>query len=79
MSVASLGRFLGQDPESALRGANARFAWRFKQVEDLARKGGQDLHTMDLAGLEALWGQAKKLEAQEKASPNSTLHHKNDA
>jgi MazG family protein len=79
MSVASLGRFLGQDPESALRGANARFAWRFKQVEGLARKGGHDLHAMDLPGLEALWDQAKKLEALEKASPNSTSHPKNEA
>ncbi len=75
MSVASMGRFLGQDPENALRGANARFAWRFKQVESLARAGGHNLHEMDLSGLEALWDQAKILEAKEKDSRSSSPQH----
>jgi MazG family protein len=71
MSVASMGRFLRVDPETALRGANARFAWRFRRVEMLALKGGHQIHEMDLAALEVLWEQAKTLEKMQKDHPNT--------
>lgn len=71
MSVASMGRFLRVDPETALRGANARFDWRFRRVEELAVKEGHALHEMDLVALEALWEKAKVLEKMQKDSPNT--------
>ena len=64
LSVSSLGRFLGADPETSLRLANQRFESRFRDVEQLAESANVNLHDLDLDGLEELWGQAKALEAQ---------------
>lgn len=64
LSVSSLGRFLDADPETSLRLANRRFEARFRDVEKLAEDQQLNLHDLDLDGLEALWGQAKILEAE---------------
>ncbi|MGS1017732.1 nucleoside triphosphate pyrophosphohydrolase [Allosphingosinicella humi] len=55
-SVVNYARHLGIDPETALRGAAARFEARFRKVEQLAR---QPLGDMDIEALEALWQRAK--------------------
>jgi len=54
-ALANLARHLGVEPEAALRQANARFARRFRAMEDLARRRGLDLARMDLDGMESLW------------------------
>ncbi len=54
-----LARHLSIDPDSALRHANAKFERRFRRMEELARKRGKDLASMDLAGQDALWDEAK--------------------
>jgi len=57
--IANLARWLDVDAEGALREANDRFARRFHQVERLAAERELDLLAMSLAGLDALWAEAK--------------------
>jgi ATP diphosphatase len=56
-SVVNYARHLGINPETALRGATARFETRFRHVEEIASKPLKD---MDIEALEALWQQAKR-------------------
>jgi MazG family protein len=56
-SVANLARHHGVDPEAALRGANARFARRFRHVERRRAEGGHAAAGLDQ--LEAWWQEAK--------------------
>ena len=58
-SVANLARHLKADAESALEGASAKFARRFRAVEAGAKEAGRDLKAMSLAEMEALWEAAK--------------------
>lgn len=53
-------RHLGVDPESALRAGTNKFRARFEQVEQLAASRGIDLHSSDLATLDALWDEVKE-------------------
>jgi nucleoside triphosphate diphosphatase len=58
-TVVNLARHLKIDPESALRGSNAKFRRRFSAMESVA--GGSDaLATRTPAELDVLWNQAKK-------------------
>jgi tetrapyrrole methylase family protein / MazG family protein len=59
-AVVNVARHLDIDPETALRGASAKFRTRFEQVEAQASAQGRDLSTMTLAELDALWDQAKR-------------------
>ncbi len=57
-TVVNLARHLKVDPESALRGTNARFRRRFAAMEAVA--GGRDaLAASTPAQLDLLWNQAK--------------------
>jgi tetrapyrrole methylase family protein/MazG family protein/ATP diphosphatase len=57
-ALANLGRHLGVDPETALRGANQRFDRRFRHVERRSGEtGARDLETLD-----AYWREAKAAE-----------------
>ncbi len=59
----NLARHLRLDPETALRGANAKFRRRFNAMEKTA--GGRDeLAKKDPAELEEMWAQAKKTTLQ---------------
>jgi MazG family protein len=57
-ALANLGRRLGVDPETALRGANRRFERRFRHVETRSAESGR----RDLASLESFWTEAKRHE-----------------
>jgi len=59
-AVVNVARHLDIDPETALRGASAKFRSRFEQVEAHAGAQGRDLSTMTLTELDALWDQAKR-------------------
>lgn len=59
-SVVNLARHLGLDPESALRGATAKFRDRFVVVERLAAEEGLDLAAAPVATLDRLWAAAKR-------------------
>jgi nucleoside triphosphate diphosphatase len=60
--AANLARRLNVDPEIALRQANAKFERRFRAMEALASKRGQDFTALDLDAQEALWQDVKKTE-----------------
>jgi tetrapyrrole methylase family protein / MazG family protein len=59
-SVVNVARWLGHDPEAALRGAAGKFRRRFEFVERAAADAGLDLATADEAEVDALWEQAKR-------------------
>jgi ATP diphosphatase len=59
LAVANWARWLGIEPESALREANARFAERFQHVEDAAREEGVPLESLEVEELLRLWDAAK--------------------
>ncbi len=56
----NLGRKLGIDAETALRGANTKFEKRFRHMETALRDQGHHLQDLDLDSLEAGWQEAKK-------------------
>ena len=56
-TVVNLGRHLGVDAEMALRGTNARFRQRFRQMELLSSR---PLGELPAEELEALWVNAKQ-------------------
>jgi tetrapyrrole methylase family protein/MazG family protein len=58
-AVVNWARWLGVEPESALREANARFYRRFNYVERQAVAQNHPLDSMSLAEMDALWEAAK--------------------
>jgi tetrapyrrole methylase family protein/MazG family protein len=63
-AIANWARHLGVEPETALRKADARFAARFRAMEAWAEGEGQELESMELDRLEALWQSIKAKELQ---------------
>lgn len=66
--VTNLARHLKVDPESALRAANSKFEQRFRFIEQALREAGRAMEDCDLEQLDALWGEAKKLEKLDRPS-----------
>jgi MazG family protein len=58
-AIANLARKLGIEPESALRGANDKFARRFTALERRFRARDQDLHQATLQEMEEEWRRIK--------------------
>ena len=58
-TAVNIARYLGVEPEFALRRANAKFRGRFNRVEELAGGVGE-LEGKSAGELDALWGRAKK-------------------
>ncbi len=63
IAVVNLARFLHVSAEEALRGGNARFEQRFREVERTATAQGEKLSDMTLAELDKLWEAAKAAES----------------
>ena len=59
--LANVARWKGLDPDQVLRAANAKFEKRFKAVEDMLRARGKSPAQSDLAEMDALWREAKRL------------------
>ncbi len=59
-AIANLARFLGVDPEDALRKCNMRFKERFSFIEERLREEGKSPEEVDLAHMDRLWEEAKK-------------------
>jgi nucleoside triphosphate diphosphatase len=58
-AAVNLARHLKVDPESALRGANAKFERRFAHIESSLREGGRTPESASLDEMERLWTEAK--------------------
>jgi MazG family protein len=61
-AAAQLARHYRLNPETALREANARFERRFGHVERALAAQGRTPAEAGMGELEALWGEAKKIE-----------------
>jgi tetrapyrrole methylase family protein/MazG family protein/ATP diphosphatase len=61
---ANLARKLDVEPEDALRAANAKFARRFAFIEAALAKTGRAPEQSDLAEMDGLWDEAKRVERQ---------------
>ncbi len=60
-ALVNLARWYKIDPESALRGCNARFRQRFGHIEAAARRQGRSTADLSLDEMEALWQEAKAI------------------
>ena len=67
-ALVNLARHVGADPESALRGTNAKFERRFAYIERALAAKGRSLEEATLEEMDALWNEAKG----EKPSPAAT-------
>jgi len=60
--MASIARHLGVDPEASLRDANAKFARRFRSIEEALAKDGRKPEESTLEEMDQLWDEAKAAE-----------------
>ena len=58
-ALVNLARHVGADPESALRGTNAKFERRFAYIERALAASGRSLEDATLEEMDALWNEAK--------------------
>ena len=58
-SIVNLSRFMGIQPEDALRATCRKFAERFRHIERRADEQGRSLDDMTLEEMDALWEEAK--------------------
>ena len=59
--AVNVARFLGVDPETALRRSNDKFDSRFRFVETSIKQQGRALKNASLEEMDALWEEAKKI------------------
>jgi tetrapyrrole methylase family protein/MazG family protein len=59
--AVNVARFLGIDPETALRRSNRKFYDRFRYIESVIKKQGRELKSASMAEMDALWEEAKKV------------------
>lgn len=64
-AMVNLARHCNVDADTALRRASTKFATRFKGVEVHAKRQVDDLSSLSLAQMEALWQQIKHNEKQQ--------------
>ncbi|GBF26691.1 nucleoside triphosphate pyrophosphohydrolase [bacterium MnTg02] len=70
--LANAGRHLNIDPETALRGTNAKFARRFKMIEARLAEDGRSPAQSDLAEMDRLWDEIKVEEKKSEAAAAET-------
>ncbi len=66
--LANVARHLNLDPETALRGTNAKFVHRFRRVEELLAVDGRTPKDSDLTEMDRLWDAAR---AEDHASEDA--------
>lgn len=64
--LVNIARYLGVDPESALRQTNRKFRRRFGWMEEQLRQRNKNLQDTNLEEMETLWQQAKTLEEDKR-------------
>ncbi|MDU3047328.1 MAG: nucleoside triphosphate pyrophosphohydrolase, partial [Bradyrhizobium sp.] len=60
--LVNLARHADVDPETALRGTNAKFERRFAFIEQTLAANGRTLEEASLDEMDELWNEAKRLE-----------------
>ncbi len=68
-SLVNWGRYLGLDPEQALRATNRKFVRRFRYIESGLAASGLTPHEADLEQMDALWEEAKRRERAGNTPP----------
>jgi MazG family protein len=68
----NLARFLGYDPEVALKKSNQKFKSRFQLMENAALQSGISLKDLSKVELEALWESSKLKSKSPAASPSQS-------
>jgi tetrapyrrole methylase family protein/MazG family protein len=58
--LVNVGRFLGIDPEEALKGTLEKFCDRFQYIETSLRRAGKTVQESNLIELDRLWEEAKR-------------------
>jgi len=58
--LVNLSRFLGLNPEDALRKTIGKFIHRFRYIEEHAEQAGRSLNNMTMDEMEKLWQEAKE-------------------
>ncbi len=71
--MVNLARHANVDPETALRGTNAKFERRFAYIERALAAKGRSLEAATLDEMDALWDEAKEIE--KKAAPTVVPAH----
>ncbi len=66
-TIVNAARFLGADPEQALRRTNAKFRARFAEVENGLAARGREFRQTTIEEMEELWQQAKAKEGSKSA------------
>lgn len=61
-SLVNLSRFIGVDPEEALRKTTAKFSRRFRYIEERSASTGRPLDQMGLEEMDRLWQESKTKE-----------------
>jgi len=61
-AATNLSRYLKKDPESALRGTNRKFEFRFAYIEQQLQQAGLSFDDVDLEQMDQWWDEAKRLE-----------------
>jgi nucleoside triphosphate diphosphatase len=67
-ALVNLARHVEADPESALRGTNAKFERRFAYIERALASQGRTLEAASLEEMDALWNEAKGKEKRATSS-----------
>jgi tetrapyrrole methylase family protein / MazG family protein len=62
-TAVNVARFLGIDPETALRRSNEKFSRRFRYIETAIKRQGRALRNAPLSEMDALWDESKKSES----------------
>jgi ATP diphosphatase len=68
-ALVNLARHVGADPETALRGTNAKFERRFGYIERTLAAKGRSIEDASLAEMDALWNEAKGAEKPTSSTP----------
>jgi tetrapyrrole methylase family protein/MazG family protein len=70
-TLANVGRFIGVNPEEALRQSISKFVTRFQYVEKVLSKRKKSLKDASLEEMDRIWEEAKALESanRKKAPP----------
>ena len=61
-SVINYARFLNIDPDNALAKTNKKFMDRFQAMEKIVSAKGQQMTDLNLAEMDAIWNEVKKLQ-----------------